>query len=62
MATKFWLMGLWGAMIVMGGLCAAAALVTAAFVSDKRTGGQRIVLRAPDVGCAKPIRAQEVTS
>ena len=62
MATKFWLMSLWGAMIVMGDLCAAAALVTEAFVSDQRTGGQRIVLRAPDAGSAKPIRAQEVTS
>ncbi len=37
----------WGAMIVMGGLCAAAALVAALLVSDKRTSGQRIVLRRP---------------
>ena len=50
------------AMIVMGGLCAAAALVTALFVSDKRTSGHRIVPRPPDAGCAKPIRTQEVTS
>ena len=50
------------AIIVMGGLCAGTALVTALFVSDKRTSGHRIVLRAPDVGCAKPIRTQEVTS
>ncbi len=62
MATKFWLMSHWGAMIVMGGLCAAAALVTALFVSDKRTSGHRIVLRAPEAGCAKPIRTQEATS
>ncbi len=49
-------------MIVMGGLCAAAALVTALFVSDKRTSGHRIVLRAPDAGCTKPIRTQEAKS
>ena len=49
-------------MIVMCGLCAAAALVTALFVRDKRTSGHRIVLRAPDVGCAKSIRTQEVMS
>jgi hypothetical protein len=46
----------------IGGLCAAAALVTAPFVSGERTAGHRIVPRAPDAGCAKPIRTQEVTS
>ena len=50
------------AMIAMGGLCVAAALVTALFVSDKRATAHRIVPRAPDAGCAKPIRTQEVTS
>jgi hypothetical protein len=42
-------------------LAAAAALVTGLFVSDKRTSGS-IVPRAPDAGCAKPVRTQEVTS
>lgn len=50
------------AMIVMGGLCVAAALITALFVTDNRktdnrkTGnrkpGPRIVPRAPEAGCA----------
>ncbi|MGO9781516.1 MAG: hypothetical protein ACLPKE_00150 [Streptosporangiaceae bacterium] len=62
MATKVWLTSHRGAMIVMGGFCAAAAFVTALFVSDKRTSGHRIVPRAPDAGCAKPIRTLEVTS
>ncbi len=50
------------AIIVMGDLCAGAGLVTALLASDKRTSGHRIVLRAPDAGCAKPIGTQEVTS
>jgi MFS family permease len=43
-------------MIVMGGLCVAAALVTALFVSDARTA-HRSVPRAPDGGCAVPVPA-----
>jgi EmrB/QacA subfamily drug resistance transporter len=43
-------------MIVMGGLCVAAALVTALFVSDARTA-RRCVPRAPDGGCAVPVPA-----
>jgi Na+/melibiose symporter-like transporter len=50
------------AMIVMGGLCVAAALITALFVSDARTTGHRVVPRAPEAGCAVPIPTQEVTS
>jgi EmrB/QacA subfamily drug resistance transporter len=45
------------AMIVMGGLCVAAALITVLFVTDnrktgKRAPGPRIVPRAPEAGCA----------
>jgi EmrB/QacA subfamily drug resistance transporter len=48
------------AMIVMGALCAAAALVTALFVSDARaakgrTAAHRIVPRAPEQGCAPHV-------
>jgi Na+/melibiose symporter-like transporter len=44
------------AMIVMGGLCAAAALVTALFVTDARAA-HRVVPRAPQAGCATPVPA-----
>jgi EmrB/QacA subfamily drug resistance transporter len=50
------------AMIVMGGLCVAAALVTALFVSDARAGARRCVPRSPDAGCAAPVKAEEVAS
>jgi hypothetical protein len=50
------------AMIVMGALCVAAALVTAVFVSDQRARRHRIVARAPEAGYAEPIKTQEVTS
>jgi EmrB/QacA subfamily drug resistance transporter len=50
------------AMIVVGGLCVAAALVTALFVSNAHKTGHRIVPRAPEVGCAKPVPTREVTS
>ncbi len=46
------------AMIVMGALCVAAALVTAVFVSDKRAIAHRMVPRAPNAGCAKPVLAR----
>jgi len=39
-------------MIVMAGLCLAAALVTALGVSDARKAGSRVVARAPEGGCA----------
>ena len=47
-------------MIVMGGLCVAAALVTALFVSDARTA-HRCVPRTPDGGCAVPVLASVPT-
>jgi hypothetical protein len=40
------------AMIVMGGLCVAGALVIALFVTDRRPAAARIVPRAPEAGCA----------
>lgn len=40
------------AMIIMGGLCVAAALITALFVTNGRTTGSQIVPRAPEGGCA----------
>jgi EmrB/QacA subfamily drug resistance transporter len=42
------------AMIVIGGMCAAGALVSLLFVSDKPSTAPRIA--APDRGCALPIR------
>jgi hypothetical protein len=45
------------AMIVMGGLCVAAALITVLFVTDKRAPGPRIVPRAPEAGCATCVQA-----
>lgn len=45
------------AMIVMGSLCAAAALITALFVTDNRVPGPRIVPRAPEAGCAPCVPA-----
>ena len=47
------------AMIVMGALCVAAALVTALFVSDARAGADRCVARSPDAGCAIPVPAKK---
>jgi len=41
------------AMIVIGGLCAAGALITMLFVSDKPGKAPR--LAAPDRGCALPV-------
>jgi hypothetical protein len=49
-------------LITVGGLCVAAALVTALFVSNANQTGHRILARAPEVACAKPISTQEVTS
>lgn len=43
------------AMLVMGGLCAVAAIVTAVFVTDNRAPAARIVPRAPEAGCAPCI-------
>ncbi len=40
------------AMLVMGGLCAVAAIITAVFVTDSRAAATRIVPRAPAAGCA----------
>jgi MFS family permease len=40
------------AMLVMGGLAVAAALVTAVFVTDRRGPAARIAARAPEAGCA----------
>jgi EmrB/QacA subfamily drug resistance transporter len=48
------------AMIVIGGLCVAAALVTWLFVSDERAAAPP--LAAPDRGCALPVREAEATS
>jgi EmrB/QacA subfamily drug resistance transporter len=45
------------AMIVIGGLCVAAAVVTWLFVSDERTDAPQ--LAAPDRGCALPLRKAE---
>jgi EmrB/QacA subfamily drug resistance transporter len=42
------------AMIVMAGLCVAAAVITALFVSDARTP-RRLVPRAPGQGCPPPV-------
>ena len=49
------------AMIVMGALCAAAALVTALFVTDARTA-HRVVPRTPAAGCAPPVPAHAAGS
>ncbi len=49
------------AMIVMGALCVAAALVTARFVSDKRAPGHRMVPRAPEAGCAQCVPVPTAT-
>jgi len=46
------------AMIVMGALCVAAALVTAVFVSDARGGAHRCVPRSPEAGCAVAVPTQ----
>jgi hypothetical protein len=46
------------AMIVMAGLCVAAAVITALFVTDDRTGhraGHRLVPRAPENGCPPSV-------
>jgi EmrB/QacA subfamily drug resistance transporter len=47
------------AMIVMGALCVAAAVVTALFVSDARAGADRCVARSPEAGCAIPVPAKQ---
>ena len=50
----------------MGGLCLAAALVTALFVTDGRSTGsradRRIVPRAPESGCAIPCPEPAATA
>jgi len=43
------------AMLVMAGLCAVAALIIVAFVSDAARVAPRMAPRAPDHGCALPI-------
>jgi EmrB/QacA subfamily drug resistance transporter len=51
------------AMIAMAGLCGAAAVITALFVSDDRSGrragqvgrARRLVARAPEAGCPPPV-------
>jgi hypothetical protein len=48
------------AMVVIGGLCAAAAIVTWLFVSDERADAPP--LAAPDRGWALPVREAEATS
>jgi hypothetical protein len=49
------------AMIVMAGLCVAAAVITAVFVTDDRRpgrpAGHRLVPRAPENGCPPPVAA-----
>ena len=50
------------AMIVMAGLCVAAAVITALFVTDDRLAGRggrarRLVPRAPEAGCPPPVPA-----
>jgi hypothetical protein len=49
------------AMIVMAGLCVAAAVITALFVTDDRRpghwAGHRLVPRAPENGCPPPVPA-----
>jgi MFS transporter len=48
------------AMVVIGGLCVAAAIVTWLFVSDERA--EAPPLAAPDRGWALPVREAEATS
>jgi len=43
------------AMLVMAGLCALAAAISAVFVSDARRRAPRMAPRAPDHGCALPV-------
>jgi len=43
------------AMIVMGAICAAAALIAALFVSDTRVRGPKMAPHAPNHGCALPV-------
>jgi len=43
------------AMIVMAGLCVAAALVTGLFVTDGRAAAPQIVPREPEAGSASPV-------
>jgi MFS family permease len=50
------------AMVVMGGLCAAAALITVLLVTDRRAAAPRIAPRAPEAGCASPVPAPATTS
>jgi hypothetical protein len=47
------------AMVVIGLLCAAAAIVAALFVSDERATAPRFVPPAPDHGCVVPVRGAE---
>lgn len=44
------------AMIVMGSLCVAAALVTGLFVSDRRAAGPRMAPSPRVHGCALPVQ------
>ncbi len=51
------------AMIVTGGLCVAAALVTVVFVSNRRAAARRrIVPRSSKAGCARRVPAQAAAS
>jgi EmrB/QacA subfamily drug resistance transporter len=43
------------AMLVLAGLCAVAALISAGFVSDEKGPAPHIAPRAPDHGCALPV-------
>ena len=43
------------AMIVMGGLCAGAALIAGLFVTDRRATAPRLARWAPHDGCALPV-------
>jgi EmrB/QacA subfamily drug resistance transporter len=46
------------AMIVLGGVCAAAAVVTAVFVTNDRVPAPRLAPPAPHHGCAPPVPDQ----
>jgi EmrB/QacA subfamily drug resistance transporter len=51
------------AMIVMGGLCVAAALITIVFVSNEHAAARhRIVPRSPEAGCAPAVPAPAAAS
>ena len=50
------------AMLVIGALCAGAAVVSWLFVSDARAVAPRLAPMAPYHGCALPVRDAEATS